>query len=302
MADKARALKDTTVTKRVQTRRFELFPYLLLAPYLVVFGLFLGYPILRALYISLFEWGIFGPVRFVGLENYTGLFGNDAFWRSLWNTLFYTILFVPSVVLISLLLAVLLKRNLPGMPLFRTAFFWPMVINVAVAAIAVQWILQPQFGMLNRFLTIANLPTQTWLNQPGWAMVAVAMVSIWTSSGFNIIIFLAGLENIPQELYDAAMVDGSNAWHNLLHITVPLLKPVTLLVTILSLVQALMVFGEVFVLTQGGPFGSTKVLTYLLYEQGFTYFRFGVAAAIGVVMTVMIAFISFAQFKLFREN
>lgn len=302
MTNKARTLRNAPATERTRAKRFDVFPYLLLAPYLVVFCVLLAYPILRGIYISFFEWGIFGPLRFVGLENYMGLFRDDRFWRALWNTLFYTALFVPAVVVISLVLAVLLKRNLPGMAVFRTAFFWPMVINVAVAAIAVQWILEPQFGVLNRVLTLLSLPTQAWLNQPGWAMVAVAMVSVWTSAGFNIIIFLAGLENIPQDIYDAAMVDGSSPWHNLWYITVPLLKPVTLLITVLSLVQALMVFGEVFVLTQGGPFGSTRVLTYLLYEQGFTHFRFGVASAIGVVMTVLIALISFAQFKLFRET
>lgn len=181
-------------------------------------------------------------------------------------------------------------------------FFLPLVINVAVAAIAVGWIIDPNIGMLNRFLSILNLPTQSWLQQPGWAMLAVSLVTVWTSAGFNVIIYLAALENIDKQLYEAASLDGSNAFQNLIYITAPLLRPITLLITVLSLVLALQVFGEVYLLTNGGPFGSTTVLTFLLYESGFTNFEFGKAAAIGVIMTFLIAVLSLIQFKVLGER
>lgn len=252
--------------------------------------------------MSLFDWGIFGPKAFLGLGNYIQLIHEEQFWRALVNTLFFTVLYVPSTVIISLLLAVLLKEEVPGIRIFRTIFFLPIVINVAVSAIAVGWILDPQIGILNRILRLIHLPTQAWLTQAGWAMLAVVLVAIWSGAGFNVIIFLAGLEGIAKELHEAARVDGATAWQSLRYLTVPLLKPVTLLVTILSLIGALQVFGEIYMLTGGGPYGSTTVLAYLLYQQGFTYFKFGEASAIGVIMTFLIGIISFIQFRLFRES
>jgi ABC-type sugar transport system permease subunit len=276
----------------------KLFPYLLLAPYLIAFVIFLAFPIVRGFYMSLFDWGIFGPREFLGLKNYATLFEEPQFWQAFSNTLTFTIMYVPMVVILSLVLAVLLSKKIRGMGWFRTAFFLPIVINVATATIAVRWLLDSEIGVVNRLLAMLNLPTQSWLNQEGWAMFAVALVSVWSSSGINIVMFLAGLENIPQELYEAVMVDGGNAWHKFTKITLPLLRPFTLLVTILSLIRALQVFGEIYMLTQGGPYGSTTVLTYLLYEEGFTYFRFGTAAAIGVFMTLLIAVVSLIQFRL----
>lgn len=280
----------------------KLFPYLLLTPYLIAFVVFLAFPIVRGFYMSLFDWGIFGPRQFLGLKNYATLFSEPKFWGALSNTLTFTVMYVPMVVILSLVLAVLLSKKIRGMACFRTAFFLPIVINVATATIAVRWLLDSEIGVVNRFLTMLNLPTQSWLNQEGWAMFAVALVSVWSSAGINIVMLLAGLESIPQELYEAVMVDGGNAWHRFTKITLPLLRPFTLLVTILSLIRALQVFGEIYMLTQGGPYGSTTVLTYLLYEEGFTYFRFGTAAAIGVFMTFLIAIMSLIQFKLFREE
>jgi len=280
----------------------KILPYLFLAPYLIFFLLFLGYPIVRGFYISLFDWGIFGPKGFLGLQNYISLLHEEDFWRALKNTLFFTVMYVPLMVLVSLLLAVLLKEELPGIQVFRTIFFLPIVINVAVSAVAVGWILDPQIGILNRILSGLHLPTQSWLSREGWAMFAVVLVAIWSGAGFNIIIFLAGLEGIAAELYEAAKVDGATAWQCLRYITIPLLKPVTLLVTVLSIIGALQVFGEIYMLTGGGPHGSTTVLAYLLYERGFTYFKFGEAASIGVIMTLLIGLLSFIQFKLFRET
>ena len=204
--------------------------------------------------------------------------------------------------MIALRLAVLLSEKMRGIALYRLIFFLPIVVNVATAAIAIKWVLDPVTGVLNRLIELFFLPTQSWLNQPGWAMMAVSMVAIWGSAGFYTVIYMAGLTNIPKEYYEAAMIDGGNSWDRLVHITVPLLRPVTLLVTILALVSALQVFGEVYMLTGGGPYGSTRVLTYLLYQEGFTNFRFGTAAAIGVVMTLLIALLSFVQFRVFGER
>lgn len=280
----------------------KVFPYLLLLPYLIVFVVFLGYPILRGFYMSLFDWGIMGPREFVGLENYVDLLGDDRFWRVIGNSLLFVVLYVPSIVIVSLLLAILLDKYMPGITIFRAAFFLPIVINLSVSAIAIRWIMDSQIGLLNRVLTALNIPPQTWLNQQGWAMVVVVLVVVWSSAGFNIIIFLAGLRNISEEIFDAALVDGSTGWRTLWRITIPLMRPVILLVTVLSTISAFQVFGEIFVLTNGGPFGSTTVLAFYLYEQGFGRFRFGVAAAVGVIMTTFIAILTLIQFRFFRTQ
>ncbi|WP_157934012.1 carbohydrate ABC transporter permease [Microvirga ossetica] len=252
--------------------------------------------------MSLFDWGIFGPNEFVGMDNYRSLVGDDRFWRAMRATFSFALIYVPLIVCVSLLIAVLLHRKLPGIEIFRTAFVLPIVINVAVAAIAIQWTIDPEIGILNRILTSIGLPGQAWLSQPGWALFAISLVTMWINSGFMIVIFLTGLENIPDELYEAARLDGSTSLQDLLYITVPLLKPITLLVTVLSLIHAFQVFGEVLIMTEGGPYGSTTVLTLLLYEEGFKKFALGRAAAIGTVITLIIAALSFIQFRVFREQ
>lgn len=282
--------------------RIPLFPIILVGPYLAMFAVFLGYPIVRALYMSLFDWGIFGPNAFVGLGNYLDLFQDTRFWSSFFTTVRFALIFVPMMMIVSVVLAVLLHGKLPGIGIFRTVIFFPLVVNVAVASIAFRWLFEPQAGTINQILRLLHLPDQAWLSEPGWALVAVSLITLWINVGFMVIILLAGLENIPDDLYEAAKLDGSTPLQNLLFITLPLLKPILLIVMILSLVQAFQVFGEVLILTQGGPFGSTEVLTMLLYEQGFRDFAIGKAAAIGVVITVIIAALSLVQFRVFRQR
>jgi len=282
--------------------RSRLFPYLLLAPYALFFLTFLAYPIVRGVYISLFDWGIFGPNAFLGLANYRDLFTDERFLQSLGATATLALIYVPMMLAVSLLLAVLLHRALPGIAIFRTVFFLPIVINVAAAAIAVGWVIDPEIGVLNRLLGLVGLPGQAWLSQPVSALFAVSLVTLWINAGFMIIILLAGLENIPDELYEAARIDGSNPLQNLIYITIPMLRPILLLVAILSIIDAFQVFGEVHILTEGGPFGSTHVLTLMLFEEGFEKFALGRAAAIGVIITAIIASLSFLQFRIFRER
>ncbi|QQA42706.1 carbohydrate ABC transporter permease [Pelagovum pacificum] len=280
----------------------RLFPYLMVAPYLLTFGVFLGYPILRAVWISLFDWGIFGPNEFVGLANYIDLFTDDRFWASFFITGTFALMYVPMVMILSVVIAVLLHRALPGISIFRTVIFFPLVVNVAVAAIAFNWLFQPEVGTINAVLDALGLPGQEWLSRPGWALFTVSLVTLWINLGFMVIILLAGLENIPDDLYEAARLDGSNAFQDLIYITIPLLLPIMLIVMVLSIVHAFQVFGEVLIMTNGGPFGSTTVLTMLLYEEGFRDFALGRAAAIGVIITIIIAALSFIQFRVFRQR
>lgn len=280
----------------------RLFPYLMVGPYLAMFAVFLGYPIVRAVWISLFDWGIFGPNEFVGLDNYVSLFTDDRFWSSFFITSTFALIYVPMVMVLSVVLAVLLHSKLPAIGIFRTIIFFPLVVNVAVAAIAFKWLLETEVGTINVLLHSLGLPGQSWLQQPGWALFAISLVTLWINAGFMVIILLAGLENIPDDLYEAARLDGSNAIQDLVYITIPLLMPIMLIVMVLSIVHAFQVFGEVLIITNGGPFGSTTVLTMLLYEEGFRDFALGRAAAIGVIITIIIAALSFVQFRVFRKR
>ncbi|HQZ11897.1 MAG TPA: sugar ABC transporter permease [Devosia sp.] len=282
--------------------RFSPFPYLMAGPYVALFAVFVAYPVIRALYMSLFDWGIFGPNAFVGFENYLSLATDRRFWQSFWVTATFAVIYVPMVTAISVLLAVLLHRKLPGIGVFRTAFFLPIVINVAVAAIAFNWLFEPNIGTVDKVLHFLGLPGQSWLQQPGWALLVIAFVTMWINLGFMVIILLAGLENIPDELYEAARLDGATPIDNLVYITLPLLRPILLIVVVLSTVHAFQIFGEVLIMTEGGPFGSTTVMTMLLYEEGFERFALGRSAAIGVVITVIIAALSFVQFRFFRRE
>jgi ABC-type sugar transport system permease subunit len=274
----------------------------MVGPYLILFGVFLGYPILRAFYISLWDWGIFGPNAFVGIGNYIDLAQSDRFWNSFFTTVRFAAIYVPMIMVVSVVLAVLLHRKLPAIEIFRTAIFFPLVVNVAVASIAFKWLFEPQAGTINQLLRLLHLPDQAWLSDPSWALVAIALITLWINVGFMVIILLAGLENIPDELYEAAHLDGSNPLQDFFYITLPMLRPIMLIVMILSLVQAFQVFGEVLIMTQGGPFGSTEVMTMLLYEEGFRDFHIGKAAAIGVVITFIIAALSLIQFRFFRQQ
>ncbi|GLQ56883.1 carbohydrate ABC transporter permease [Devosia nitrariae] len=283
-------------------QRAKVLPYLMAGPYILMFAIFAAYPVGRAIYMSLFDWGIFGPNAFVGVANYLSLFGDRRFWSSVGVTTAFAAIYVPMIVVASLLIAVLLHRRLPGITIFRTAFFIPIVINVAVAAIAFNWLLAPDVGFVDQVLRFFGLPGQRMLSQPGWALFAIAIVALWTQTGFMVVILLAGLENIPDDLYEAARLDGTRPFYDLIYITIPLLRPILLIVMVLSIVHAFQIFGEVFIITQGGPYGSTTVMTMLLYEEGFERFALGRAAAIGVVITIIIASLSFIQFRFFRRQ
>ena len=308
MAPTRHAYLAIAIRKRLQPeiempqRRFKPLPYLLAGPYVLLFAVFAAYPVGRAVYMSLFDWGIFGPNAFLGLDNYVSLFHDPRFWKSVGVTTAFAAMYVPMIVIVSLLIAVLLQRKLPGIGIFRTFVFIPIVINVAVAAIAFNWLLEPNVGLVDQVLGVLGLPGQHMLSRPGWALFAIALVALWTQAGFMVIILLAGLENIPDDLYEAARLDGARPIHNLIYITVPLLRPILLIVIVLAIVHAFQIFGEVFIMTQGGPYGSTTVMTMLLYEEGFERFALGRSAAIGVVTTIIIASLSVVQFRFFRRQ
>jgi multiple sugar transport system permease protein len=267
------------------------------APALSVIGLFFGLPVIAALALSLTDFDIYAladphNLRFVGLENYLGLLQDPVFWKSLGNTLYFVIVGVPLSVAMSLGAALLLHSRLGRLkPFFRTAFFAPVVTTVVAVAVIWRYLFHTRYGLVNWLLSYVGIDPIDWLGDPQWAMPTIILFAVWKNFGYNMIIFLAGLQSIPEDLYEAARIDGAGTWKQFRHITVPMLGPVLLLVGILTMAGYFQLFAEPYVMTQGGPLESTKSVLYLMYEEGFKWWNLGNASAVAfllfAIMTVI---------------
>ena len=279
-------------------------PYSFLLPFLIVYFIFLIFPIGQGLYVSLTDWDMMKPEKhFVGFDNFRFLlFRDSVFWPSVKATLWYLLLNVPAKICLGLLLALALNQRLRSTVIHRTAIFIPFVINTAAIGLLWNWILDPQVGILNYYLGKLGLPLQKWLVDPAWTMVAVVGVTIWWSIAFNTIVFLAGLQEIPEGLYEAAKIDGANRWDCFWSITLPCLMPTTMFVTIMQIIGSFQAFGNIYLLTGGGPVNATRVLMIHLYETGFSYFKMGPAAAIAVILFLLVMVLTLIQLKCFKNG
>lgn len=271
--------------------------YLFLLPSLVGVLVFIMGPIIASLLISFSEWNLLSTIRFAGLTNYVKLLGDDLFWLSLKNTLYYSLLTIPSGLLISLLLALIMNVKLRGMDFYRTIYYIPVVCSMVAVSLVWKWIYNREFGLLNYFLSFLNVPPIGWIVETKWAMPAIALMSVWKNLGFNAIIFLAGLQNIPSQLYEVAKLDGASGWKQFCHITIPLLSPTIFFLTVVSIISSFQVFDAVYMMTQGGPGNATAVYTYFLYCNAFRWFKMGYACALAYVLFILIFGLVFLQFK-----
>lgn len=286
------------VTPRWLRRVLEnLEAYAFLLPATAVLAVFHFFPILYAFYVSLLRWNMIDPVRpFVGAANYRQLLDDPKFLTALGNTTYFAVVSVALAIPLALFFAVLLNRKLTGMSWYRTAFFIPYVTPLAAAAMAWGWLYHPdQFGLLNYLIDKAGIPSQPWLLSPAQAMPAIIAFSIWGALGRDIVIFLAGLQNISPEYYEAAQLDGANSWQLFRHVTLPLLSPTTYFILVISMIGAFKVFAAPLFLTGGGPLDRTFTIVYSIYQQGFQYFRMGYAAAQAYALFAIIFLITMLQ-------
>jgi multiple sugar transport system permease protein len=284
-------------------RRQERAAWGFLLPSLVILAIFVVYPMTQALYLSLTEYNVLQPARWVGLENYRQLVGDPAFRNALVNTLYYAAVTTPVSVALALGLAILLNRRLPLRGFLRTSVFLPVVLSLAIVAIAWNFLLDPNIGLLSFWLSkIGIVSEQGWLRDPGLAMPAVMLVGIWKNVGFYMVMYLAGLQSIPRELHEAASIDGAGPWRRFRRITWPLLANQTMLITILAAIATLQAFDQIFVMTRGGPFFRTETVVMMIYRIGFTEFRLGYASAMSWVLVVLIFGLSMAQVAYFRKR
>jgi ABC-type sugar transport system permease subunit len=272
------------------------------APFLVAYGFFVLWPIILGLRMSFFNWSLLGTSRPIGFGNYSALFADPLFWDDLWHTAEFTLMSTPPLVVLALAMALLANRKVRMQWLFRLAFFAPYVLPVAIVYLVWNWLYQPDYGLINSVLSVFGIGSISWLSSPTAAMPAVVITTVWWTIGFNFILYLAGLQEIPQELYEAAAIDGASGWARLRYITIPLLQRTTTLIVILQVLASLKVFDQIYLLTGGGPDGATRSIIEYIYEQGFQSYRLGYAAAMSYVFFVLILIISVAQFVLFSRR
>ena len=280
----------------------RLVPYIFIAPNLIVFTVFVLVPILFAFYISLTEWSLIGTPEFVGLGNYVELLGDGQFWRSLYNTLVYTVGTVPTSIALGLLVAVGLNRKLPGRALLRSLFFVPVIISLVAVALIASWMFNDNYGVINAALKAVGFEGVPWLSSPVWAMPSLIITTLWIRIGFCMVIYLAALQSIPVELYQAAQVDGATSWRQFRHITWPLLGPTTFLLLILNVIYSLHVFDLIYVMTGGGPGFSTTVLVQYIYQMAFQESEMGYASAVGVVLYLLLMAFTVFQWRMTRQG
>jgi multiple sugar transport system permease protein len=268
-----------------------------LSPSLIHLVVFIFTPIIFAAYLSTHRWDIVVPdTPFVGLANFKEMLSDSTFWNALKNTVVYT-LNVPLGMAISLTVALLLNKKMRGLGFLRTLYFLPSVTSFVAIALVWMWIYHPTFGAANALLTLFGLPSLQWLNSTQTAMLSVIIFSVWLGLGYQMVIFLAGLQGIPEELYDAARIDGTSNWKRFWHITLPLLKPTTFFILVTSLIGSFQVFTSIYVMTAGGPVGSTDVIVYHIYQAAWEQLRMGYASAMSWVLFVIVMFVTWLQFK-----
>ncbi len=273
--------------------------YLFLLPNSLGFLVFSSIPVLATFTISMLDWDLIRAPRFVGLDNYVKLLTDDAVFRKvLWNTAYYVIGTVPAGVVLSLLLALAMNANVRGIAFFRAVFFIPVISASVAVAMMWRWLYNTDFGLINLGLTSIGLAAIPWLSSTAWAMPAVILMAIWKNLGYNMLIFLAGLQSIPLHLHEAAAIDGANSFQRFRYITLPLLAPTTFFVLVISVIGSFQVFDLAFVLTKGGPGDATNTMVMYIYNQAFQFFHMGYAASIAWVLFAIIFVITLLQHQL----
>lgn len=278
----------------------KIFPYVLLAPTMVIFGLFLFFPALNGLWISLTKWDGINPQVFIGLKNYRDLLGDKSFWDSFFRTLFFTLISVPSVYLAALGLAVLLTGGIRGDSFFRAVFYWPTMISSIIVGLTWRFLLGEDFGVVNYLLTAMERTPVKWLTNPRNAMAVVIFITVWSMAGYYMVMFVSGIKAISETYYEAARMDGAGAWQQFRYITLPLLKPTSLLVLVLSTVSIIKTYPLVYSLTQGGPAGATRFMVQTIQETGFEKNKMGYASAMTMILFLILALFTVIQFRLNR--
>ncbi|MWB98449.1 carbohydrate ABC transporter permease [Agromyces seonyuensis] len=278
-------------------RRNALIGWSFILPNFLGFGFLTLVPVLILFYMAFTNWNVFGKADWVGIANFQRLLGDGSFHTAFWNTLYYSALHIPLTIAVSLGLALLLNQKLRGVAFFRTAAFFPYITSIVAIAVVWNLLFSPDYGPINevlRAIGIENPPG--WLTSQEWAMPAVVIVSTWRDMGYYMILLLAGLQTVPRELYEAARVDGANAWQRFVNVTLPCLRPTMFFVTVMLTINSFKVFDLILVMTDGGPGQATLVLSQFIYRKGFEESQFGYASSAAVVLFLLCIVVTIIQF------
>lgn len=277
-------------------------PFVFIGPMLLGLFVFRLGPIAVSFAASFSEWNIIGAPRFVGVGNYRRLLRDEAFWEVMGNTLLFAAIYVPAVMAVGLGLALLVNQGLRGSIAFRGVFFLPYITSMVAVAIVWQWILSTRYGLLNWLLgTLGVASPPSWLGDPHWSLIALVIVSVWQAAGFQMLLFLAGLQNIDVSLQEAARIDGATERQVFWNVTLPLLSPVTFFVLIVSLIASSQTFEATYALTGGGPQRSSTTLAFFIYQNAFVFFRMGYASALAYVLLLLVGTVTLLNFTLRRR-
>jgi multiple sugar transport system permease protein len=281
----------------------KLTPFLFILPMLVGLAIFRLIPIVVSFVVSFTSWNVFSPPRWIGLDNYRTLVQSPIFWEVARNTVVFALVFVPLVMSLGLSLALLVNQKLRGSAFFRGVFFMPYITSIVAVALAWKWILATRFGLLNNALFewfgVQHPPS--WLGDPRYALMAVAFVLAWQSAGFQMLLFLAGLQNIDESLKEAAMIDGATRWQVFRHITLPLLSPITFFVLIISLIASSQTFEVTYALTGGGPQRASTTLAFYIYQNAFVHYQMGFASSLAYTLLLFVGGLTLVNFYLRRR-
>ncbi|MTT31892.1 ABC transporter permease subunit [Terrilactibacillus sp. BCM23-1] len=276
---------------------------LFLLPSLILFSVFVFYPLFRTIYLSFFLTNQKGlPTVFVGFDNFIQLFQSADFLQSIEATFLFVLYTVPASVVISLFLALLANEKLKGIHFFRTIFASSLGVSVAAASVTWLFIFNPTMGVLNRMISFFGIPEINWLADPHWALLAVSITTIWLNLGFSFLIILGGLQNIDQSLYESSSIDGAGYFYQLRRITIPMLSPTLFFIMTVSLINAFQTFGQIDLLTGGGPGQTTNLMVYAIYKDAFVNFNFGKASAEVVILFLLILIVTLLQFKFVEKK
>jgi multiple sugar transport system permease protein len=267
-----------------------------ISPWLIGFLWFFIYPTASSLYYSFTDYNILQPAKWIGVKNYTDLMHDKAFWNSLYNTAYYTMISVPLNVTLAFLLGVILNRDMPGRPILRTLVYVPVVVPVTATAMIWMWLFNSNWGMLNNMLALVGIQGPPWLGSPVWAKPSLILMQTWLIGG-SILIFLAALQDVPRPLYEAAEVDGAGAWRKLWNITLPMVTPAVLFSLLTGMIGAFQVFASAWIMTNGGPVKSTEFYVLYLYNNGFRFFRMGYASAMAWILFIIVLIVSLLTFR-----
>jgi multiple sugar transport system permease protein len=283
-------------------RRQAVLGFLFVSPWVIGFLIFGLYPVIISFYYSLCQYDVLRIPQFIGFRNYTNLLFNDNyFWVSIWNTLYYTVIRVPFGIIGSLIVAVLVNNAVKGVKLFRTIYFIPSILTGVVLSVIWLWMLNPQYGLINSFLSYLGIQGPLWLLDPEWSKLSIVLMSSWSIGGGRMLVFLAALQGIPQHLYEAVDIDGGGWWTKFRNITIPMLSPVIFLWTILEVIFSLQVFVEAYVMTKGGPLNSTLFYNLYLYNRAFEDFDMGYASALAWLLLIITLAVTFIQLRLSKK-